>query len=588
MNNFKENEILKVKMRGEFASESWQEIPVGNINKVVTGCGLTTLALENQEDVIIAVPKITLIHNKVSQYPNKRCNYKLLGVMGGVIKEDIDEYISWCNENEQPIKIMTTYDGIWKLEDLIGKCKLIVDESQMVTKTLRNLERRDNILKLIEIIKANPDKVSLISATPLDPKYTKWASGLRRIELEWENVSHIKPIEIKSGNPVRYLKKRIIRNIEDKGYYYILGEKVRKVIIFLNSVRQIAKLIREEELNPEECSIICGDSVENQMKLSKNGSRMNIKNYEIGDKFKYLFVTSSGFEGIDIYDRDALTVVVSHTGSNYTYLDMFSDLRQAASRNRDKMNRFYGTFLFVYNQSFLEDSEEEIRKEILSTEAEIKRYVEIANESIIKDDILREGKVLLSNNLVNNFVSICPITKEHTFLEDVMESAKYEIFEVRRQYTEGFKISDVMRVKLKVDEGKFDKEVSYRDIAIYFKDNHKNGEIDWSYYSNYTEWTDIVEESYRLSKRVVENISIARDIIDANGDEFKNLIIEVRKAFKVGRYTNKEIRNTLNKIYKDAGLDRKAKPNDLYEFFGNGKIRAFKCKGERGMEILRK
>lgn len=51
----------------------YKEIPANCLfNKVATGCGGTTLEIENMNrDSIIAVPLEPLIDNKVNQYPNK-------------------------------------------------------------------------------------------------------------------------------------------------------------------------------------------------------------------------------------------------------------------------------------------------------------------------------------------------------------------------------------------------------------------------------------------------------------------------------------------------------------------------------------
>ena len=58
-----------------YLNEFMTTLPSGILNKKETGCGATTLVLENQENVIIACPTKQMIVNKVSQYPNKRCSY---------------------------------------------------------------------------------------------------------------------------------------------------------------------------------------------------------------------------------------------------------------------------------------------------------------------------------------------------------------------------------------------------------------------------------------------------------------------------------------------------------------------------------
>ena len=80
------------------------------INKVLTGCGATTLAIDQPGDTIIAVPYTALIRNKLSQERNKD---RLLGLSGASdnFKSEIFSYTKHCSV----VKIMTTYDSLPKV-----------------------------------------------------------------------------------------------------------------------------------------------------------------------------------------------------------------------------------------------------------------------------------------------------------------------------------------------------------------------------------------------------------------------------------------------------------------------------------------
>jgi len=54
--------------------EFMTELPVNCLfDKGKTGCGGTSVAIENQINTIIAMPYVNVIKNKVAQYPNERC-----------------------------------------------------------------------------------------------------------------------------------------------------------------------------------------------------------------------------------------------------------------------------------------------------------------------------------------------------------------------------------------------------------------------------------------------------------------------------------------------------------------------------------
>lgn len=80
------------------------------INKVLTGCGATTLAIDQPGDTIIAVPYTALIRNKLSQERNKD---RILGLCGcnDNFKSEISSYL----KNSSVVKIMTTYDSLPKV-----------------------------------------------------------------------------------------------------------------------------------------------------------------------------------------------------------------------------------------------------------------------------------------------------------------------------------------------------------------------------------------------------------------------------------------------------------------------------------------
>lgn len=106
-----------------------QSIPVNCVlNKGITGCGATTLAIQQPGHTIIAVPFVGLIQNKVNQHKDT-----ILGIYGEGDKTE--EIAAYC-EKHPTIKIMTTYDSIPKVcrillkqgFDVYESAHLIIDE----------------------------------------------------------------------------------------------------------------------------------------------------------------------------------------------------------------------------------------------------------------------------------------------------------------------------------------------------------------------------------------------------------------------------------------------------------------------------
>lgn len=81
------------------------------INKGLTGCGATTLAIKQDKDTIIAVPFTELIKNKIEQEENKDILLGLHGSSSDDFNSEITDYL----DSHDRIKIMTTYDSLPKV-----------------------------------------------------------------------------------------------------------------------------------------------------------------------------------------------------------------------------------------------------------------------------------------------------------------------------------------------------------------------------------------------------------------------------------------------------------------------------------------
>ena len=137
------------------------ELPKGILNKGVTGCGATSVAIEDEHKTIICSPRINLIKNKVAQHE------ELLGVYGDVKN---DEIIAYLEKAETP-KIMVTYDSMPRLAKLIedrSDWRVVVDEYQYLL--IDSGFRSDKAIALLDAVNEF-DYVTYLSATPIADKY---------------------------------------------------------------------------------------------------------------------------------------------------------------------------------------------------------------------------------------------------------------------------------------------------------------------------------------------------------------------------------------------------------------------------------
>ena len=292
--------------------KDFKNVPVGYIDKTICGCGITSIALENDTDTIIAVPNVALIHNKASQYPNDRYKGEIFGVYGGITKNDITNYL----KRTDIIKIMVTYDSLFKVADLLERCRFIIDESDQIFKQIGMKLKgtdKDVFSYMMEQAEQHKESVSFVSATPIPLNYLpQWVAELPQYKLYFANTIKIKPLLMKRTYPYKALADEIIRPLNKYGKVTIGNRTFSKVIVFINSVENILKVIKECLLAKDDVTILCGDNTRNDYKIR------GYKRLEKADELtRYTFITSSGFHGIDLNDESAMNIIVSNTSKSH-------------------------------------------------------------------------------------------------------------------------------------------------------------------------------------------------------------------------------------------------------------------------------
>lgn len=595
-----------VAMNVEYAGQELSTLPIGYINKKSCGVGFTTVVIENKEPVIIAMPSIELVKNKAVQYPNERFNGTLLGVWSNTTDEDIATYVEDCEATKQPIKIMITHDSLHRVSHLLNEvegCKLVIDESDrllaythMKIKGRKSFFDTDVTTQVLEIAKKHIDKVSFISATPTPLQYLpKWVSSLDHYTYNWEGTISVKPLLMQRQFPFKALKEEILFPMQSNGTAKIGDRTFSKAIIFVNSVAQIAKLVKESGIDKEDVRVICADSVSNDKKI--NGF---LRLTDPNNLTKYTFITSSGWQGIDLYDEEAMNIIVSSTSANHTMVDMTTDLKQATSRNRCKTNPNYDAYVYIYNQTAFDKSEADLLAIMDETKRSLGNTIESINEAKSGEHQRDLIKRLFDNKEFKMYVKqdkeVITLNKNGaipkvkvTFNELSFASDKYFILETRKQYQKGFEV--VSRLG-----GTFSKSdvviasPSYKACCNWFKSHvQPDNTIEWqtTAMAN-SEHADFIKEYYATFNKVDDNISRAKQELNAyKKSDITYIYVRIKGLFnRGGKYTVKEIKDALNALYEEVGLNRKAKWQDLQE--AGMELKDVTVKGSRYKEIINK
>ena len=336
-----------------YLSEIMTELPTGIFNKKITATGATTLAMENKQNIILLCPNIGLIDNKIAQYPNDRCNYEFLKIDKDVTTSDVIKYINRI-KGKQPVKLIATYDALQKVLGITNIYKdyaLIVDEYHELLDMKSERELRA-IKVLTEFSKFK--KYTFLSATPINEDFLP--SMLEEIpytELIIEHSEKIKVLGQQTNKPFSMVVD-IIKNFKVKNEFVINGKSCKHLYFFINSVTAVASIIKSSGLQQQDVNIFCGDYKYNDTKLEKVGCEigelLTEKQLQANpDSEKPIhFITSKGFKGIDLYSNDGLVFYAVNCNLKSTYSGM-DTLQQVSGRIRTKTNPFNGLIYHIYN-----------------------------------------------------------------------------------------------------------------------------------------------------------------------------------------------------------------------------------------------
>lgn len=341
-------ETIKVPANVNYLNE-WVgfELPRGIVNKGVTGCGATTLAIEDAHKTIICSPRINLIKNKSRQHKGT------LAVYGDVRNGEIEDYL----RNSPKPKLLATYDSIPRLSRLItdkSGWRVVIDEYQYIL--IDSGFKSETEMLLLEELKKFP-YVTYLSATPIADKYMlqmDWFKDMPYTVLEWSNVEKRFVKRVQSKNPINNAIE-IVRNYQKSIYPSVLvnGEVIesKECVIFLNSVTNIVNIIKQTGLQSDEVNIIVAFTAENDFIIKKLGGDFEIGSIPLkGEPHKkFTFCTSTAFAGCDFYSTCASTFVISDNKKAYTSIDIATELAQIAGRQRLECNPFRNTTTFIYN-----------------------------------------------------------------------------------------------------------------------------------------------------------------------------------------------------------------------------------------------
>ena len=599
------------------------------INKQLPGCGFTEYCINGPENVILCSPRKMLLENKKDQHPDDV--YLVVNEMEkesevdkdlskepksvnideeGDEKKDnseiyerlyreIDTYTYQRYLNNQPAKILVTYDSYRIVKDILEKLRIfdrfitVVDEFQSILHDSRFKSNTE--LGFLLHLQQSPTTY-FVSATPMMEKYLNMLDEFKDLpyfDLDWEAADSsriIRPsLKVLTMKSVGTKAEEVIQSYLSGDFEEITvmrnGQPVKVIsdeaVFYVNSVNHIISMIKKNNLTPEQCNILCSRTDDNAKRIKRKLG----KKFVIGKVPKktekpkmFTFCTRTVYLGADFYSLCARSFIFSDSNSDCLAVDIAEDLPQILGRQRLQDNPWKNTANFYYRitADYREMKESDFQaildRKTKDTESLLRAYGEVSLDED-KYTLAKNYQILAkSQNYKDNYVAVNKVINSQTgnvILKPVTNKLvlvnEIRAFQIQQvDYRDRFSVFSSIRSNLTKDD------IINRDVTRFL--------------CIYDTLTTMLEKfkmlcEYPVSKEVIQ---IVLDQI-ADSDEIKSYylllgpdrlkklhynITNIRRELGIVTFSPELLNNTIHQNFnpgeKYTLANLKAKLGDLY------------------------
>jgi hypothetical protein len=542
-------------------------------DKGKTGCGGTTVALESSSDYVIAVPFVALIKNKVSQHEN------VCGVYGETSDGEIQEYLA---SDKVIKKFIVTYDSLERLLKFINpsKYKLLVDEYHILFTHYGSADkpfRKEAVQKVLN----NYEKFSdycFMSASPLENDFVlDELRDLDFLKALWPNTDPIKVNSIHCEDVLAYVSELI----QD----FLSGDITGNAYFFLNSLTAIEKLIKNNYLKEEDARVIYSESNEKILSLPRSTVTSSPK--------KINFLTSTVFEGVDIYDENGRVFIVSDQRHSNSLVDISTSFIQIIGRIRNSKHSNEVMHIFSKNRYSSNVTYDEYKDACEKDIMEARKDVELLNkvsESTRNTLMLKKNSGYLKINNDGVFEYDANLVKVDLYqfrLTRVLYNHEGSLGDKYSQY--GFDVTHHESIAISSDGGiPVNNVSSFKQKVEFIKSTGYYNRIGYCYT---TDDHKKIEQAiiYATEKPELEEAILSPDIgfegiekMNYNWNWIKRALIKTRKSSKARSISdmlgecgvkegdfksNKQLKEIMRLAYVRLGVDAAPVAEDIVKYF---------------------
>lgn len=304
--------------KGQHLADVMDMIPSNVIlNKVITGCGATTLEINSARNSIIIEPNVPVIEGKAAKHKN------VFSVYEKVSAETVKQYLQRSVDGYR--KIVTTPEGYATklkpaLEEIVSNYHseyfMLFDECE---KIIQDVDYRGDIhLPVEDFFKF--DGKAMVSATPIiprAPRFKEQGFELMRIEPTYDYKQRVKLLV--TNNTMDALGK-------------LIEKTQNNICIFVNSTDTIYRIIEGLHLQ-DRCKVFCSDK--SVKKLRERGFKQAYQSLQ--ELANINFFTSRFYSAVDIELNYKPTIVILSdvVHAPFSAVDPATEVIQAIGRFRN-------------------------------------------------------------------------------------------------------------------------------------------------------------------------------------------------------------------------------------------------------------
>ena len=555
-------------------------------NKVVTGCGGTTVVLQNSEDYVIAVPTTELIINKTDittagiskQSYNGIRPFGLFGRFDDATERSLKDYLNRSGTK----KIMCTYDKVPKLMEYIQpkNYRLLIDEYHCLLKAYSYRQKAiDGVLADFRAFKS----FCFMSATPILPSFKpNCLKDVEEIQAEWPELLKLN-VELQQTNKPYLLTANIINKYKRDGFIASEeGIRSYEAFFFINRVTDIVAILKHCNLNKDEVRIICADNDDNREKLIG----YDISNSRSPNKM-FNFITSKSFEGADYYSETGLCFVISSSSNPHTQASIDTDIPQIAGRIRTKTNPFRNFLVHIFNTTYkklnLDMTYEQMEAKTNAALEKARKTVKYFNDAEDKDikDNLRDN---LKHDLNGLYMKYDKVTDQF-IINDILPKLELYNYQVNQWvYKNGLSVAK-----------SYEENDIKTTVEDYLKSEDKISTKRQSFKEAFNQYADIVavnphapalvlleqqqplirEAYHKLGVERVRNLRYTKKSIEAalrcldeeKTKEQKVALLIVKLIPSGESITVEQALDKISLAYNEVGITKIPKSKDLHRWF---------------------